>query len=112
LLPDLEDAHLPRELLDQLLRLAQRIDVEREDQPVADALGAGGGQTRARRSPRPRPSSRPRGPTVTRTGSPIRSASLNFTPGRSSRSSSSASTPAPPRAPAPRPHVSPRRAAA
>ena len=33
-------------------------------------------------------------PTVTRHGIPISSASLNFTPGRSSRSSSSASTPA------------------
>ena len=40
------------------------------------------------------PSLSPRSPTTTRSGIPIRSASLNFTPGRWSRSSTSTSSPA------------------
>ena len=40
------------------------------------------------------PSASPRWPITTRTGMPIRSASLNFTPARASRSSTSTSTPA------------------
>src|SRR2546422_7482957 len=126
LLAHLEDADVLGEQRDQALGLGEGLDVEGEDQPVADAVGPGweegpaaGHQAPAlRRGPTsaaaraaasatgtsvaclslrrfnstaPRASAR--GPTVSRTGRPIRSASLNLTPGRSSRSSRSVSTP-------------------
>ena len=41
LLPDLEDADLLREPSHQRLGLGERVDVEREDQPMANAVGPG-----------------------------------------------------------------------
>src|SRR5262249_14793942 len=131
LLADLEGAHLAGQQLDQPLGLGETVDVEREDQAVPQAVGGAAdhrgtcrgptrGSTRAATSPtgtsttsvparafnstHPRASAR--GPTVIRTGRPIKSASLNFTPGRSSRSSRSVSTPADSRSPATRSAVS------
>src|SRR4029077_7196265 len=121
LLPNLEDADFLGEEPDETLRLGGGVDVEREDEAVSERVGPGWqiGPTAAHRgatssaaragasatgtsvaeasfrrfsSTAPRASAR--GPTVSRTGRPIRSASLNLTPGRSSRSSRSVSTPA------------------
>ena len=67
---------------------------------IAASLGAtSSGRSRSTSPPVRRrysttPSLSPRSPTVTRCGMPMRSASANFTPGRSSRSSSSVSRPA------------------
>src|SRR5205823_1712101 len=142
LLAHLEDADVLGEQRDQALGNGEGLDVEGEDQPVADAVGPGweegpaaGHQAPAlRRGPTsaaaraaasatgtsvaclslrrfnstaPRASAR--GPTVSRTGRPIRSASLNLTPGRSSRSSRSVSTPAASSSAASRSAVSPSR---
>src|SRR5262249_25444744 len=118
LLADLEGPDLRCQQTHQALRFGEPVDVEGEDEPVSQAVGGAPDQwwpylgptsaaTRAATSPTgtsaasaavrgftsTQPRARARGPTVTRTGSPIRSASLNFTPGRSSRSSSSVSTP-------------------
>src|SRR5206468_399634 len=129
LLAHLEDADVLGEQRDQALGLGEGLDVEGDDQPVADAVGPGWeegpaaghqapalarGPTSAaaraaasatgtsvaclslRRFNSTAPRASARGPTVSRTGRPIRSASLNLTPGRSSRSSSNASTPTAP----------------
>src|SRR5262249_23010845 len=119
LLADLERAHLAAQPVDELLGLGEGRNVEPGDEAATHAGRTGCRPTRGHRHPiislsaraasptgrsatapsrRWRSSSTPRpspfGPTVTRSGIPIRSASLNFTPGRSSRSSSSGSTPA------------------
>src|SRR5439155_12884057 len=125
LLADLEEADLAHQCAHELLRFAEPGDVERKNQsasrpplpqpaerpakrhdadtfftwsatrPPTSARGTSSAFSARRILSSTLPRANALGPTVTRSGMPIRSASLNLTPGRSSRSSSRVSMPRP-----------------